>query len=96
MRQQPETRQKVHVIRQEAVLLGLCSESLILRTTWIELFLACDKQSCLKSTKPDMPEPELPLMAGRAPNDTKIQGYHFGGSYNKDYSILGSILGSPC
>ena len=23
------------------------------------------------------------------------QGYHFGGPYNKDYSILGSILGSP-
>ena len=22
-------------------------------------------------------------------------GYHFGGPYNKDYSILGSILGSP-
>ena len=22
-------------------------------------------------------------------------GYHFGGSHNKDYSILGSILGSP-
>ena len=22
-------------------------------------------------------------------------GYHFGGLYNKDYSILGSILGSP-
>ena len=22
-------------------------------------------------------------------------GYHFGGSFNKDYSILGSILGSP-
>ena len=21
--------------------------------------------------------------------------YHFGGTYNKDYSILGSILGSP-
>ena len=23
------------------------------------------------------------------------QGYLFGGPYNKDYSILGSILGSP-
>ena len=22
-------------------------------------------------------------------------GYHFGGPHNKDYSILGSILGSP-
>ena len=22
-------------------------------------------------------------------------GYHFGGPYNKDYGILGSILGSP-
>ena len=22
-------------------------------------------------------------------------GYHFGGPYNKDYSVLGSILGSP-
>ena len=25
----------------------------------------------------------------------KIRGYHFGGLNNKDYSILGSILGSP-
>ena len=25
----------------------------------------------------------------------KIRGYHFGSSHNKDYSILGSILGSP-
>ena len=23
-------------------------------------------------------------------------GYHHGGAYNKDYHILGSILGSPC
>ena len=23
------------------------------------------------------------------------EGYHFGGPYNKDYGILGSILGSP-
>ena len=23
------------------------------------------------------------------------QGYHFGGPNNKDYNILGSILGSP-
>ena len=23
------------------------------------------------------------------------EGYHFGGPNNKDYSILGSILGSP-
>ena len=23
------------------------------------------------------------------------QGYHFQGPYNKDFSILGSILGSP-
>ena len=23
------------------------------------------------------------------------QGYHFGGPYDKDYSILGSILGYP-
>ena len=25
----------------------------------------------------------------------KIRGYHFGGLHNKDYNILGSILGSP-
>ena len=25
----------------------------------------------------------------------KIRGYHFGGPHNKDYNILGSILGSP-
>ena len=25
----------------------------------------------------------------------KITGYFFGGPYGKDYSILGSILGSP-
>ena len=25
----------------------------------------------------------------------KIRGYHFGGPHNKDYSILGPILGSP-
>ena len=26
---------------------------------------------------------------------SKNYGYHFGGPHNKDYSILGSILGSP-
>ena len=27
--------------------------------------------------------------------DSQNYGYHFGGPYNKDYSILGFILGSP-
>ena len=26
---------------------------------------------------------------------SQIYGYHFGGPINKDYSILGSIMGSP-
>ena len=28
-------------------------------------------------------------------NISQNQGYHFGGPYNEDYSIMGSILGFP-
>ena len=40
----------------------------------------------------------VPRNVYNSDSDVKIsenQGYHFGGLHSKDYSILGSILGSP-
>ena len=34
-------------------------------------------------------------LASTAPYGVDTEGYHFGGLNNKDYSILGSILGYP-
>ena len=54
--------------------------------------LSCYIPLILHLFKHVWPPDLLPLILGVL---HKIYGYHFGGARNKDYSISGSILGSP-
>ena len=62
-------------------------KSQVVQKVWVALEAARPKR-----------HPSLPMNTGAYRGDMGVfqnQGYLFGGPYKKDYSILGSILGSP-
>ena len=54
-----------------------------------------ERKRLLRHLGQSMQVPRVPGLLLRGLQVSQNYGYLFGGSHNKDYSILGSILGSP-